>query len=451
MAETTGFVQELKWSVADAAVIALIGDDPGNCEAFTIVMDPADSDAALSAKRAMGRLLTHAMLRGWEVSVTYPDSDAELSSVLAPASAVDQPSVELDGIEVTQAIQDMSQSIPLVAGKATVARVYLSSYSAATVTVRGVLSVRSSPSSPPVLVASAGSAVLDPAQAGNWAAARDDVLRSLNFPLPYAQTAEGQLTVSLDSVTDAVTGAALTVGHERRPTVRFVASPALVVRVLGMRYQQGSPPVDFIPSSLDFDLLESWLARAYPVGQVVSSRVVIDATPTVPFTCRDINAQLAAIRALDMSAGADPRTHYYGMVSDGGFFMRGCAAGIPATADPSTVASGPTGPGAWGWDFDGSYGDWYGGHELGHTFGRLHPGFCGETKDDLKGYPFPNGQLADADGSFVGFDVGDPVLGLPMTALPGQTWTDVMTYCASEWLSPYTYRGILDRLIIEGA
>jgi hypothetical protein len=451
MAETTGFVQQLKWDVADAAVIALIGDDPGNAEAFKIIISPADSVAALSAKRAMGRLLAQATLRGWEVLVTYPDGDPELSSVEAPASAVAQPSVELDGIEVTQAIQDMSQSIPLVAGKATVVRVYLSNYTAASVTVSGVLSVRTSPSAPAVQVASAGLAVLDPAQAGNLAAARDDVLHSLNFPLPYAQTAEGPLTVAVASVTDAVTGAALTVGHERRPTVRFIASPPLRVRVLGMRYEQGSPAVTFIPSSLDFDLLESWLARAYPVGQVVSSRVVIDATPAVPFGCGDINAQLAAIRALDVSAGADPRTHYYGMVSDGGFFMRGCAAGIPATADPSTVASGPTGPNTWGWDFDGSYGDWYGGHELGHTFGRLHPGFCGESQDDLKGYPFPKGELADADGSFVGFDVGDPVLALPMTALPGQTWTDVMTYCNREWLSPYTYRGILDRLIIEGA
>src|SRR6202007_154024 len=122
MAETTGFVQELKWDVVDAAVIALIGDNPGNAEAFKIVISPADSDTALSAKRAMGRLLAHAMLRGWEVFVTCPDGDAELSSVEAPASAVDQPSVELDAIEVPQAIQDMRQSIPLVAGKPTVAR-----------------------------------------------------------------------------------------------------------------------------------------------------------------------------------------------------------------------------------------------------------------------------------------------------------------------------------------
>jgi hypothetical protein len=38
-----------------------------------------------------------------------------------------------------------------------------------------------------------------------------------------------------------------------------------------------------------------------------------------------------------------------------------------------------------------------------------------------------------------------------MTALPGQGWHDVMTYCNFQWLSPYTYRGILDRLIAEGS
>ena len=75
----------------------------------------------------------------------------------------------------------------------------------------------------------------------------------------------------------------------------------------------------------------------------------------------------------------DARTHYYGLVSDGdgSFFMRGLASGIPGTADPSTVASGPTGVNTWGWDTDGSYGDWYTGHELGHTFGRFHAEFCG--------------------------------------------------------------------------
>ena len=79
-----------------------------------------------------------------------------------------------------------------------------------------------------------------------------------------------------------------------------------------------------------------------------------------------------------------------------------------------------------GWDFDGTYGDWYTGHELGHTFGRKHPGFCGETHDD-PAYPFVAGQLSNADDAYVGFDVGDASFGLTMTALPGTDWHDVMT------------------------
>ena len=72
------------------------------------------------------------------------------------------------------------------------------------------------------------------------------------------------------------------------------------------------------------------------------------------------------------------------------------------------MASGPTGPSTFGWDSDGSYGDWYGGHELGHTFGRFHAEFCGASGGAA--YPFPNGQLSDADEAYVGIDVGDPAL-----------------------------------------
>jgi hypothetical protein len=159
---------------------------------------------------------------------------------------------------------------------------------------------------------------------------------------------------------------------------------------------------------------------------------------------------VAAIRALDMAGGGDPRTHYYGFVSDGGFFMRGSAAGIPGVPDPATVASGPTGSNTWGWDNDGSYGDWYGGHELGHTFGRFHPGFCGESADDPS-YPFTAGQLANADDAFVGVDVGDATLGIAPVALPGTAWHDVMTYCVTQWLSSYTYGGVRTRLAAEAA
>ena len=89
------------------------------------------------------------------------------------------------------------------------------------------------------------------------------------------------------------------------------------------------------------------------------------------------------------------------MVSDGGGFMRGCAMDIPAY-----VASGPTGTGTWGWDFDGSYGDWYGGHELGHTYGRGHANFCGAGGGPS--YPYAGGRISPSltgNTALYGFDI----------------------------------------------
>jgi hypothetical protein len=131
------------------------------------------------------------------------------------------------------------------------------------------------------------------------------------------------------------------------------------VRLVRLRYTMGTPPVTHEPSATDVLLIESWLRRAYPIAQLQLTTTTVTATPTPPFLAADINAQLIALRAVDVSTGTDVRTHYYGMVADGGFFMRGRASGIPQTPDPATVASGPTGPSTFGWDFDGSFGDWY--------------------------------------------------------------------------------------------
>lgn len=382
-----------------------------------------------------------------------PDIPSTPGASGTPAAAGPAPAVVVDAVEVTQAVQDLNHSVPLVAGKATVVRVYLSRPAAPGLTVRGEITVRRSPADTPSTVSSLGTVFLDPAQAGKVAVCRNDADLSLNFRLPDARTTPGQLTVDVTTVVDTATGQAVPLSGSTSLTVWFQASPPLRVRILGLRYRFGTPPAVHTPRALDFAALLSWLRRAYPVDQVISSAAVVDvsADEAAEFSCGDVNAQLAALRALDISAGADLRTHYYGLVADDGFYMRGCASGIPAVPDPATVASGPAGAADFGWDFDGTYGDWYGAHELGHTFGRRHPGFCGETPDDLPNYPFAQGCIADATHQFVGFDVGDPALGLPMAALPGLQWHDVMTYCDFQWLSPYTYQGVRNRLIAEDA
>lgn len=448
MATTTGFVQRLTLLSDSKLVCAWIGSAPNSVEAFFVNMTSSNDSPTISFKQSIVGLLTEAQLAGRSIAAVHDDNGAEITSIYTNDSDVSG-TLQFDAIEITQSVQDLAHSIPLLAGKRTVVRLYLSYYSASPITVRGEISIRRSPVDPPLIVSSENVVVVDPAQAGNISSKRGNAARSLNFVLPFAHTAEGSLSINVASIVDSVNGASLSIGNERRPTVWFHRSPPLRVRILGMRYSQGTPPVVHTPTNLDFSLLISWLGRAYPVAQVVNSTAVVDVTAAMPFGCGDVNAQLAAIRTLDMDAGSDARTHYYGMASDGGFFMRGCAAGIPSVPRPDTVASGPTGPATWGWDFDGSYGDWYGGHELGHTFGRRHPGFCGETQDDLNNYPFPNGQLASSDASFVGFDVGDPINGIPMTALPGTQWHDFMTYCNFEWSSAYSYLGIRRRLVDE--
>ena len=364
----------------------------------------------------------------------------------------------IDGLEVTQSIQDINESVALVANKQTWARAYVSVAGQNRVTVRGTLAVRRSPADPITSVPSANAVVIDPAQNGLLPPKRENISASLNFPLPAGLISPGSLTVRLSAVTDPASGAPLACSDcvANSTTVQLSDAAPMRLRIIGLAYTSGNPPTTFAPRALDFNLIQSWLPRTYPISQLIYSHVTIpwNVDPNNPpnnpnYGCGQANALVASVRNLDIAGGMDARTHYYGLVSDGARFMRGCAAGIPGNPDPTVVASGPTGTNTWGWDNDGSYGDWYTGHELGHTYGRLHPGSgCGESSDDPN-YPFLNGQLSAADGAFTGLEVGASAFSINPAALPGVPWHDVMTYCQRQWLSSYTYAGILARLNAE--
>jgi len=338
MAETTGLVQRLKWLDSSKIIFIYLGPLPTAVRLFLLSLDVTDL-ADLASRRAIARLLTTAMGAGFPVTVFHDDNSSDITGADVRFTLV-----RPDGLEVTQAIQNLVHSVPLIALKTTVVRLYLSYRSSPPVTVRGELAVRTLPAGPTLAIPSLNTVVLDSAQFGQIDTQRRDMQRSLNFLLPASQTVAGSLEIRLASVTDANTGSPLDPGLlSFTSTVTFTQTPPLRVRILGMSYQQGTSPVTHIPSALDFGLVTSWLQRAYPVAQVISSQAIVAANAAAPFTCGDINAQVAAIRALDMAGGADARTHYFGLVSDAGFFMRGCAA-IPASADPSAIGSGPTGP-----------------------------------------------------------------------------------------------------------
>src|SRR5262245_45918824 len=116
---------------------------------------------------------------------------------LTGAKIISLAKITCDGVEVTQAIQNMNHDVPLVAHKRTIVRVYLSATSSAPIVVQGVLKARRLPSGPWRAVRSLGPVTIDPAENGQLRLKRESESKSLNFLLPDAACADGQTEVRL--------------------------------------------------------------------------------------------------------------------------------------------------------------------------------------------------------------------------------------------------------------
>jgi hypothetical protein len=102
-------------------------------------------------------------------------------------------------------------------------------------------------------------------------------------------------------------------------------------------------------------------------------------------------------------------------------------------------------PSCYGWDTDGSYADFLGGHELGHCYGEYHAEFCGAGGG--RPYPYPDGDISPTrDGSdptaLYGFDI-------ETLAVYPPDWKELMSYCDYRWISDVTYEGIRSQMITE--
>jgi hypothetical protein len=371
--------------------------------------------------------------------------------------------VGVRAVEVIQSIQSIDNNVRLIAGKVTLVRVYLDPASlAAPSLLTGELVWRRGAGGMRYLPAMNRLNLTPSSPLISLQEQRFDTQLSINFRLPPEATSVGELEIGLQRLF-VPGGDDVPIATPARLIVRFHSAPPLRVRVVGLRYKSATnPPSHVTPDAIHFTYLNSYLNRAYPVATVEWSQIVIDAdmiSPPFGAGASDlVNAQLSALRAREISSGIDPRTHYYGLVDNErggeGSFMRGSAVYNLQTRVFDVVASGPSGtPNGWSGDSDASFADWYGAHELGHTYQRRHPGFPvrAQPRDpDETGFPYPDGLITTLpDNRFVGLDVGDVALGLPMQALPGNRHHDVMTYADRQWLSAYTYEAIYHRLMEE--
>jgi hypothetical protein len=390
-----------------------------------------------------------------------------------------QAQVRVLSVESVQAIQDSKQPVELIAKKSTVIRVYMvANVPQGGVPLVGDLKIIENGQEKGTV--HAYRSVVPPTSSGaNQQQMRENIDSSLNFIVPPNLTTAGDKEIYVTNVrTDGSPNTALTCdGCSTAVKLHFVGTAPLRVRLVGIRYktQSSGTQTAHAPRAVDFELITSWLNRVYPSSGARITSCLADTDEPWPFDCTIANSIVSNVRARELgytgavateqdgtvpACGQPPistaelaRTHYYGVVFDGGGFMRGCASTVPDGTDFQAVASGPTGdPSRWEnflWDDDQSYGDWYAGHEIGHLMGRQHPGKCGSTADD-DNYPFDDGRISGADGSSVGVDVGYPLRKIPMQALPGTKWSDTMDYCDHVWQSAYTYEAIATRLSDEG-
>jgi len=344
--------------------------------------------------------------------------------------------LQVDYIEVTQAIQCKDNphcadnSVPLIADKHTYARVYVkvtgSTASVPNVTANVTVKFVGGAYSLGVPLNSPITAKVTPqrAQFGDtlnfwldpWVVNRSCVLEvevNPNHTVPENNYSNNTKTIALN----------------------FVETPTLDIVPIWIRYTYGGAN-EVVDYTMAYNM-SGYLENILPVAEIqwhyVSGRYVDWNQQIGPkSTWGTILAKIADMKKKDTTVPSD--AHWYAMIpfqvpsgsiSGYGSMPGNVAAGrVPVHHENLEDAADIM------------------AHELGHNFNRQHSP-CGTTDTLDTGYPYANARLGD-----YGWDpqvaAGGKVQSYPSGWVVPSNSADVMSYCQDEWISEYTYKGILN-------
>ena len=403
------------------------------------------------------------------------------------ANAMPQVNMWPTGMEVTQGIQNTSNSVLLIKNRRTFVRLYVQSNATPVAGVTAYLYNAGLPYSSPLVPINSTGTMLTVRPSPS----RNDINQSFLFELPWSWIQGSSLSLRAVVNPNKVPLEPNYADNEWTATVSFQNSPSLSVEFFRLNYPMGG--TTYSPRySQDILPTYSWILRAYPlagqVGENFKPRLwdvdggtrLANWVNTSDPNCASVyggpnddislcasyytNGWLYYYRVATtlgvLNVGLNTNSFYYGLISDAaGYFPRGQAMYDKTSVGPA----GTPGLGS-GWDFDGTYADWYAAHEIGHSLGRGHPKAgsddpatsgvyenCGHSRSDLS-YPYGNTTTSRAPigpdgGSIEGFDRGDASLGIAKAVLPSSTWNDVMSYCSNQWISDYTYTGMYNYML----
>ena len=316
-----------------------------------------------------------------------------------PPTGVD---LVIDGLEVTQAIQDVNNSVPLVSGRGTYVRVFarVLNGTADNVTVaitgsRGGQPLGTVDSSQQAVSSSPtrgdASSTFNIALPSNWLSGNVNIQATVDSQGAISEANEGNNTYSLD--------------------LTFNNMPAYNVVLVPIDYTHNGT---FYPAPTS-DNVTSFAWKVWPLAEI---NVTLRSTPYSFSGNLDSGTDWRRIvnemRALKSAENAPSSTYYYGLVpiqNADGRWWNGGIAGISGVG--SRVGAGL--------DIGGNTF----AHEIGHGFGLDHAP-CGVSGDP--NYPYPNGSIGQ-----YGFDQEGNVK-------TPDNYTDLMSYCNRNWVSDYNYK-----------
>jgi len=404
---------------------------PTGTSAAITVTGPASYSQAVTATTTLNNLATGTYtISASTITVTgttyTPSAASQAVSVTAGATASGSvsytasgggnsgPNLVLEGAHVTQAIQNFAGSVPLVAGREAMVRVFVTTPSTNTlqpsVRVRlydGTTLFRTFTIAAPT--ASVPTSVEEGTLTNSWNATltASDMRVNLRLQVDVDPTN----AIAEPDKTDNIWPRSGTASLD----VRTVAPFNLVF--VPVRQSVNNLTGNITTSNMEGTFL-SMTRRMFPLNQINASVRATYTTNAAALQSNDANgawltilSELNSLRVADGSAA-----NYYGIVNTS--YSSGIAgyAYVPGRAAVS-------------WDKSGSA-NRVTAHELGHNFGRRHVAACGSGNTDAN-YPHTGGVIGN-----VGFNQGTG-------ALVAATTTDIMGYCSTQWISDYTWSNVM--------
>jgi hypothetical protein len=354
------------------------------------------------------------------ISLTIGSStSATVSYVEGTANAADL-NLKIEGVHVIQVSQNPLWSVPMVAGRAALVRVF------------GVAN-QCNDAKPKVRITIGGAAPVTvdaPETTVRFQTDERTLLSTWNYNVP-ANLVQSGMTIVAEIDSDGAV-AETNEADNRYPATGSRQVLVRTVPTFGLKFVPITQTVNGAPVTGDIagktDQFLDWSRRLLPIKDFdVKVREAYTTTAgTLGSTGSNWQAVLQEIDALRVADPVDSKRYHYGI------------AKVSYNSGVAGIGYVP-GKAAMGWDHNNTgSGSQVMAHELGHNLSMSHTP-CGGPNNPDPSYP-NTGFYTGGRIGVIGYDQVSQTLKDP------EIYTDIMGYCNSQWISDYSYVRMLDYL-----